>query len=69
MSIMTTMSRHLQHFVRDTRAGATAFVAVAAVLMTIGGSVLISDHAALVDQRDTLKAATNAAGIAATNEL
>ena len=37
--------------------------------MAIGGGALISDHVWLVDQRDTLKAATNAAGIAATQEM
>ena len=38
-------------------------------LMTIGGGALLIDHVWLVDQRDTLKAASNAAAIAATQEM
>ena len=56
-------------FVRDTRAGATAIAAAAVTVMTVGGAALISDHAWLVDQRDVLKTAADAAdatGIAAT---
>ena len=59
----------LQHFVRDTRAGATAIAAVALAVMTLGGSALVIEHVWLVDQRDTLKAAANAAGIAASAVL
>ena len=56
-------------FVRDTRAGATAIAAAAVTVMTVGGAALISDHAWLVDQRDVLKTAAEAAGIAATLEM
>ena len=56
-------------FVRDTRAGATAIAAAAVTVMTVGGAALISDHAWLVDQRDVLKTAADAAGIAATLEM
>ena len=51
------------------RAAATALSAIVIVLMTLGGGALITDHVALVDQRDTLKEASNAAAIAATLEL
>ena len=37
--------------------------------MVMGGGALISDHVWLINQRDTLKAATNAAGIAAAHEM
>ena len=56
-------------FLRDTRAGATAIVAVAVTVMGVGGTALISDHLWLVSQRDTLKTAGDAAGIAATVHL
>ena len=56
-------------FLRETRAGATAIVAAAVTMMTLGGTALIVDHVWLVDQRDLLKSATDAAAIAATLEL
>lgn len=56
-------------FLRDTRAGASAIAAAAVTVMTVGGAALIGDHVWLVDQRDTLKAASDAAGIAATVEF
>ena len=59
----------LHRYLRDTRAGATAIAAVAVTVMTIGGAALIGDHAWLVDQRDVLKTAADAAGIAATLEM
>lgn len=59
----------LRRFLRDTRAGATAIAAAAVTVMTVGGAALISDHAWLVDQRDVLKTATDAAGLAATLEM
>ena len=59
----------MRRFVRDTRAGATAIAAAAVTVMTVGGAALISDHAWLVDQRDVLKTAADAAGIAATLEM
>ena len=61
--------RRLRHFIRDARAGATAVVAAAVVLMTVGAGAVIADHLLLVDKRDTLKAAIDAAGTAATLEL
>ena len=59
----------LRHFIRDTRAGATAMVATAITVMAVGASALIVDHLLLVDRRDMLKAAADAAGIAATIEF
>ena len=56
-------------FVRETRAGATAVTAAAITVMTVFGAALIVDHVWLVDQRDRLKTAANAASIAATIEL
>ena len=63
------VQRNIRRFLRDTRAGATALVAIAVTVMTIGGTVLIGDHVWFVDQRDTLKSASDAAGIAATIEM
>ena len=59
----------MRRFVSDARAGATAIAAVAVTVMTVGGAALIGDHAWLLDQRDVLKAAADAAGIAATLEM
>ena len=56
-------------FLRDVRGGATAIVAAAVTVMTIGGTALIGDHLWLVDQRDTLKSAAEAASVAATLEI
>ncbi len=54
-------------FFRCRRAAATAIGAVVMSLMSIGGFALTSDHTSLVYQRDTLKAATDAASLAATH--
>ena len=59
----------MRRFVRGTRGGATAIAAAAVTVMTLGGAALISDHAWLIDQRDVLKTAADAAGIAATLEM
>ena len=56
-------------FVDDARAGATAITAAAVTVMTVGASALIIDHVWLVDQRDVLKTAADAAAIAATLEI
>ena len=61
--------KRLESFVRGERGGATALAAAALTVMTVGGSALTIDHLWLVDQRDTLKRAANAAGVAATSEL
>lgn len=59
----------VRRFLRDARGGATGIVAAAVTVMTVGGTALIGDHLWLVDQRDTLKSAAEAASIAATLEL
>ena len=56
-------------FLKETRAGATALMAVFATLMALGGAAFLTDHVWLVDQRDTLKNAANAASIAATHAM
>lgn len=53
-------------FVRCRRAAGTALTAAVMTLMSIGGFTLISDHTHLVYQRNTLKAATDAASLAVT---
>ena len=58
-----------RRFLRDARGGATAIVAAAVTVMTVGGTALIGDHLWLVDQRDTLKSAAEAASVAATLEI
>ena len=65
-SVPASMPRR---FLRDVRGGATAIVAAAVTVMTVGGTALIGDHLWLVDQRDTLKSAAAAASVAATLEI
>ena len=64
--MMLSLSKRL---LRDTRGGATAIAAVAVTVITVAGAAFITDHNWLVDQRDTYKAAADAAGVAATLEL
>ena len=61
--------RALGRFLVCTRAGATSIAAAAVTVMMVAGAALIIDHAWLVDQRDTLKSAANAAAMAATIEM
>ena len=63
------MAARARAFLGDTRAGATAIAAAAVTVMTVGASALIVDHVWLVDQRDVLKTAADAAAIAATLEI
>ena len=56
-------------FVRCRRAAATALTAAVFTLMSVAGIALTSDHTHLVYQRDALKAATDAACLAATRHL
>ena len=56
-------------FLRNAGGGATAIVAGAVTVMAVGASALIVDHNWLVDQRDVLKKASDAAAVAATMEL
>ena len=59
----------VRHFVRGARAGATGIAAAAVTVITVAGSAFVADSKWLVDQRDVLKSASDAAGIAATLEL
>ena len=54
-----------RHFRRDTRAGATSMAAAGVAAMVAGAAVLIGDGAWLEDQRDRMKASTDAGAIAA----
>lgn len=63
------VARRVRAFIEDTRAGATAIAAAAATVMTVGAAALITDHVWLVDQRDVLKSAADAASIAATLDI
>ena len=56
-------------FLQEVSGGATAIVAGAVTIMVLGASALIVDHTWLVDQRDVLKSASDAAAVAATIEL
>lgn len=56
-------------FLADTRAGATAIAVAAVTVMTVGATALITDHVWLVDQRDVLKTASDAAGLAVTLQM
>jgi len=63
------LAARVRPFVDDTRAGATAFAAAAVTVMTVVGAALVTDHAWLIDQRDVLKAAAEAASVAATLDI
>ena len=55
-------------FLQDVTGGATSITAAMVAVMAVGGTALISDHLWLVDQRDLLKSAADAAALAATLE-
>ena len=65
----SAIARRVSAFTKDTRAGATAIASAAVTVMTVGAAALITDHVWLIDQRDTLKFAAEAASIAATLEI
>ncbi len=56
-------------FLRDRRAAGTALTAAIFTLMSLAGIAFASDHVWLVYQRDLLKAATDAASVAATKAM
>ena len=56
-------------FLQDAGGGATAIVAGGVTVMVVGASAFIVDHNWLVDQRDVLKSASDAAAVAATIEM
>lgn len=59
----------LTHFLRSTHAGATAITAAVVTVMVVGTAGLIIDHNLLIASRDRLKAASDAAALAATQRL
>ena len=61
--------RALGRFLVGTRAGATSIVTAAVAAMSVAGFAFITDHIWLIDQRDVLKSAADAAAIAATKEM
>ena len=61
--------RSTRRFLRSTHAGATAITAAALSVMTVMGTALIIEHAWIVGKRDLLKAAADAASVAATLRL
>ena len=58
-----------RRFLRDVRGGATSIMATFVAVMVVGAAALIVDHNWLVDQRDTMKNASDAAAVAATIEM
>ncbi len=56
-------------YFRDTRGGAVGIASVFMALMSFAGTALLSDHVVLLHHRDTLRAATASASIAATQHL
>ena len=58
-----------RRFLRDVRGGATSIFATMVAVMTVAAAALIVDHNWLVDQRDTMKYASDAAAVAATIEM
>ena len=56
-------------FLQEVSGGATAIMAGAVTVMVVGASALVVDHSWLVDQRDVLKSASDAAAVATTIEL
>ena len=61
--------RAVGHFFVGTRAGATSIVTAAVAVMSVAGFAFVIDHNWLIDQRDVLKNAADAAAIAATKEM
>lgn len=62
--IRDSVKHRFQHFRRDTRAGATSLVAASAAAMVVGAGVLVGDYMWMMDQRDRMKASTDAGAIA-----
>ena len=65
----TPVRRAVGRFLVGTRAGATSIVTAAVAVMSVAGFAFITDHIWLIDQRDVLKSAADAAAVAATNEM
>lgn len=56
-------------FLREGRAAATMIMSMLVTAVAVGGGAILVEHVSLADQRDTLKAASNAAALAATLEM
>ena len=69
LALGTRVQRAAGRFLVGTRAGATSIAAAAVAVMSVAGFALIIDHIWLIDQRDVLKSAANAAAVAATKEM
>ena len=65
----TRVGRAVGRFFVGTRAGATSIVTAAVAVMSVAGFAFVIDHNWLIDQRDVLKNAADAAAIAATKEM
>ena len=65
----TRVGRAVGRFFVGTRAGATSIVTAAVAVMSVAGFAFVTDHIWLIDQRDVLKNAADAAAIAATKEM
>ena len=65
----TRVRRAVSRFLIGTRAGATSIVTAAVAVMSVAGFAIVTDHIWLIDQRDVLKSAASAAGVAATKEM
>ena len=65
----TRVRRAVRRFLFSTRAGATSIVTAAVAVMSVAGFAFVTDHIWLIDQRDVLKSAADAAAIAATKEM
>ena len=63
------VGRAAGRFFVGTRAGATSIVTAAVAVMSVAGFAFVTDHIWLIDQRDVLKNAADAAAIAATQEM
>ena len=65
----TRVCRAVSGFLAGTRAGATSIVTAAVAVMSVAGFAFITDHIWLIDQRDVLKSAADAAAVAVTKEM
>ena len=59
----------LVDYLREQHGAGTSLMAALLAVVTVGGAALVGDHVWLIDQRDTLKKASDAAAIAATHGM
>lgn len=67
--VVARVGQAVGRFFVGTRAGATSIVTAAVAVMSVAGFAFVTDHIWLIDQRDVLKNAADAAAIAATKEM